>query len=230
MIKNFRFEDLSNKYDIHLKNNDIHVWIIELENAQKWSIQRWNWLSEEQKKEVRRYKLQDDKMRSLVSKVVLMELLEHYINLSHNDFKIETGMYGKPYINSRKADLIQFNISHSGSVVMLAFGKCKTLGLDVEMIRPIKNYKELAKNLYSFEEYLTIENMVDFFRCWTKKEAYLKALGTGLNKKLNSFSVVGNSIKDEEEILDRWNVVEIKVNNDYIAHIVINVLRKETVK
>lgn len=224
MIKTFRFYDLLKKDHIFLEKNDIHVWVIEWKKAQKWSKQRWECLSEEQKNEVRRYRFHDDKMRSLVSKTVLIELLEHYLYLPHSDFQIKKGTYGRPYIKSKKKGFsIQFNISHSGIIVMLAFGRCKTLGVDVEMIKPLNNYKELAKNLYSLEEYLIIENAVDFFRCWTKKEAYLKALGTGLNKRLNSFSVVGNNIKDKEEILDKWYVSEIKVNNDYIAHIVLNV-------
>ena len=78
---------------------------------------------------------------------------------------------------------------------MLVFGKELSLGVDVELIRDFSDMDAVAQHTFSRQEYLTFSNLpasqrpIGFFNCWTRKEAYVKALGAGLGYPLNSFDV-----------------------------------------
>lgn len=219
MIKRFKFSDIYNKNNITLIDNEIHVWIIKINESKNWSLEQQKYLTKQEHRDIGKYKFEEDRNRALVSKTVLMELLSHYTNTKYMDLNIMRNMYGKPYVKSSD---IRYNISHSGQVIMIGFGRCTALGVDIEIIRHIDGYKKLAQNLYAEEEYMAIQSLEEFFRYWTKKEAYLKALGTGLNKNLNSFTIIDNEIIDGRKCLKNWCVEEVKISKDYIAHIAIN--------
>lgn len=224
MLKKFDNYNLLKKQYISLEKNDIHVWIINWKQVKEYILSKLNYLPEEEISEVKKYKMKDDKMRTLSGRILLIDLLESYTNLPYYEFKIKRGKYGKPYIKTNlKENSIQFNVSHSKNIVMIAFCKCKRLGVDIESIRHVKDYKELAKNFYSVEEFEKVESEIDFLQFWTKKEAYLKALGMGLNKDLSSFIILGYRILDEGHILNNWYVIDVKIKEKYIASIVVNI-------
>lgn len=99
--------------------------------------------------------------------------------------------WGKPFWPD---DSIHFSIAHSGNMVWTAFCRNDTVGIDVEEMRPIPDIQEMATLLHP-EECRAIhaqqpsERDITFYRCWTRKEAVLKATGKGLNQPLNSFQV-----------------------------------------
>ena len=132
-----------------------------------------------------RYVRQEDALRCVTADALLR------MALGTNSYEIRTGEYGKPEISGRKD--FYFNLSHSGSWVVLAFGDSQ-VGVDVETYRENVNIASFAKRFFTPEEARYCLEASDnpyprFFQIWTGKESYLKYLGTGLQKELRSFSV-----------------------------------------
>ena len=103
--------------------------------------------------------------------------------------------YGKPYCPRCGA---HFSISHSGELVWLAVCREGPVGVDVEAMRPLPELAELAARLHPREQAHILSKAADeraeaFYRCWTRKEAVLKALGRGLSLPLDSFAVDAGS-------------------------------------
>ncbi|MDE7086812.1 MAG: 4'-phosphopantetheinyl transferase superfamily protein, partial [Clostridia bacterium] len=110
------------------------------------------------------------------------------------EVRIEKGEWNKPVLVQPKN--LFFNLSHSGEWTVIALSG-KEVGVDVQQIKPAD--MRLARRFFTREEAKAIENAPDpdklFYRIWTAKEAYLKAIGTGLNRPLNSIDVhVGESV------------------------------------
>ena len=105
------------------------------------------------------------------------------------DLSIERGTFGKPYLAQRPD--VHFNVSHSGTLVVCAVGEAP-VGADVETRGGYD--AGVAQMCFQGDEldWLAAEPDVDyaFTRLWTRKEAYLKLLGTGLSKPANSFSAL----------------------------------------
>ena len=136
------------------------------------------------------YLRQEDKVRCVAAHALVRYAVEKTLNLS--EFTVERDDYGKPHIQGRED--FHFNLSHSGSWVVIAYGE-SPVGVDVERIRMDAGKENIARRHFTPEEqeYLFSageENGERFFEIWTAKESYLKYLGTGLRRSLNSFSVV----------------------------------------
>ena len=99
--------------------------------------------------------------------------------------------YGKP---SLPGD-IEFNLSHAGGIALLAICQARRIGVDIEAFRPNVKCEQLAKHFFSPAEVAALMAVCDeqrraaFFACWTRKEAYVKALGKGLSMPLDAFDV-----------------------------------------
>ena len=136
------------------------------------------------------YLRQEDKSRCVAAHALIRYAVEKTLNLS--EFTVERDDYGKPHIQGRPD--FHFNLSHSGSWVVIAYG-ASPVGIDVERIRMDTGKENIARRHFTPEEQAYLfsageENGERFFEIWTAKESYLKYLGTGLRRSLNSFSVV----------------------------------------
>ena len=94
---------------------------------------------------------------------------------------------GKPYLRDYPG--VQFNLSHSGRYGVCALSAFP-VGVDVELIRPLR--REVARRFFTPAEaaWLDARPEAEFFRLWTRKESYIKAIGKGLTQRLDSFSVL----------------------------------------
>lgn len=136
------------------------------------------------------YLRQEDKVRCVAAHALVRYAVEKALNLS--EFTVERDEWGKPHIQDRPD--FHFNLSHSGSWVVIAYGE-SPVGVDVERIRMDAGKENIARRHFTPEEQEYVfsageENGERFFEIWTAKESYLKYLGTGLRRSLNSFSVV----------------------------------------
>ena len=130
-------------------------------------------------------KPEDKKLSLLAEHLLRFALKEEGIT----DYNILKGEHGKPYIENEN---IFFNLSHSGKVCICAVSD-KEVGCDVEKLG--KANMKVAKRFFSPEEFMALENADEsekddlFFRIWTMKESFIKAVGTGLGMALDSFSI-----------------------------------------
>ena len=161
-------------------------------------------LPQERQIKILRYKLADDRKRSLGAGLIINKILnENNVDIN----SIYYGSNGKPYV-----DKIFFNAAHSGN---FAFGVSsdKEIGCDVEIIK--KPRLDVAKRFFTENEYNYIihsENTSNaFYKLWTIKESYIKQGGEGLRTPLNSFEI--NINKDTITVSENN-----KEKNCYITH------------
>lgn len=113
-------------------------------------------------------------------------LLSHYLGISITQLHFETETHGKPMLKTPSAIPIQFNVSHTKGMALIALTLQHAVGIDVEWIDRNIHDGDIAKRYFSAREatYLTslsqTERTPQFFRLWTGKEAYLKMKGEGI--------------------------------------------------
>ncbi len=106
------------------------------------------------------------------------------------------GGHGKPAVARRRVPSdLRFNVSHSDDVAVYAFSRGREIGIDIESVRAIHDAEDIAARFFSrreYEAYLALgpsDRPLGFFNCWTRKEAFVKALGDGLDYPLDRFDV-----------------------------------------
>lgn len=132
--------------------------------------------------------------RKVLGELLLRAILKQEHNIPAHEIKLAHSEKNKPFLKSHPH--IHYNISHSGHWVVIAFSS-KPVGIDIEKIRDInfgiaRRYYSEQENQYLFS--LAKKKQLDyFFDLWTLKESYLKAIGTGLTRSLQSFTIQNNS-------------------------------------
>ena len=169
------------------------------------------------------------KLSSMATGLLLQELVRAELGVEPIQLIIGRGSQGKPYVEGYPE--FNFNISHSGDVVAIAYGDCQ-VGIDVEHIRCRENDLKVAKRCFAPGEYTFITDEafeVDlegvshsveerFFMVWTMKEAYLKYKGTGISVPMNSFQV-----KPYEGIIGDENLsCHLVAINDYVYSVCVD--------
>jgi 4'-phosphopantetheinyl transferase len=123
----------------------------------------------------------------------LRRILSRYLATSPQDIQFAYGNMGKPSLT--KELTIEFNVSHSGDLFVCAVTSGQLVGVDVELIRPLRDIPSIAKNFFSPAEQSHLVDLDEehrtlaFYECWTRKEAVIKATGQGLSRPLDSFDV-----------------------------------------
>jgi 4'-phosphopantetheinyl transferase len=150
-------------------------------------------LSADERARVDRFYFEKDRRSHLVSRGWLRLIIGRYLGRPPQELAFATNGYGKPSLQPEVP--LRFNVTHSGALVVVAVTLGRTLGVDVETIRPDTEVVELAERFFSVGERVALarvpaEQQRDaFFNGWTRKEAYLKAHGHGLSLPLDSFDV-----------------------------------------
>lgn len=133
-----------------------------------------------------------DRARFTAARAWLRRVLAAYLGEAPGDLAFAYGEYGKPRL-AQGAGRLDFNLSHTGGYALLAVSPGFPVGADIEAVRPVE--EKIAERFFSAAEVKALGALPaparqdGFFRCWTRKEAYLKALGCGLATPLDSFTV-----------------------------------------
>lgn len=152
--------------------------------------------SAQRQRRAKQYLRQDDKTRCVVADALVRYAVKTALGISDYTVSLEEG--GKPYIQEQPN--FHFNLSHSGRWVVIAYGD-SPVGIDIQQVH--KNQDKFSKicRLFAPDETEFIleaegtQQVQRFFRVWTSKESYLKYLGIGLRKALNSFSVLTDEME-----------------------------------
>jgi 4'-phosphopantetheinyl transferase len=153
-------------------------------------------LSNAERQRASRFAFDHDRRRYTVARAQLRQLLAARLGVLPESVELTYGAYGKPALARRFADLkLCFNISHSEDIAVYAFAFDREVGIDVEAIRPLSDADAIASRFFSRRENITYcalnpcDRPLAFFNCWTRKEAFIKALGDGLYRPLDRFDV-----------------------------------------
>jgi len=153
-------------------------------------------LSDAERHRARRFAFGRDARRFIVARARLRELLAARLGVGAESIEFEYGAHGKPVLSRRFAGSdLHFNVSHCDDVAAYAFSCGHTIGIDLEAVRVISDADDIAARYFSRRENTTYRTLnprdrpLGFFNCWTRKEAFVKALGDGLSIPLDRFDV-----------------------------------------
>ena len=133
---------------------------------------------------------------------------------SYSFADLQYSLFQRPYFKGS----VDFNISHSGNYVICAISSTNRIGIDIEEIKeiPLVDFDSLFSKEELQRIYQVKNDFIPFYTLWTQKEAYLKAIGTGLNVPLNEVIVNQGKISHNHE---EWFLHELKLDVDYICHL-----------
>jgi 4'-phosphopantetheinyl transferase len=217
---------------IEFPEDEVHLWWIELAAVAKGE-ERWKEiLSDDERARAARFHFLRDRQYFMATRAVLRMILASYAASDPQKVVFGYSAKDKPFLSGGHAGSdIEFNVSHSGDVALLAFARGRELGVDVEKVREDFEHETIARRFFSEEEQRQLavlasaERYAGFFRCWTRKEAYIKAQGIGLSLPLHQFDVSlkpGDvnallATRPDRSEAARWSLRELPAPDGYVA-------------
>lgn len=217
-------------HDLRLRQNEVHIWKAHLDLGPALAAQFSEVLSDLERSRAERFIFDIDRSRFVVARSVLRILLARYLNGSAETIEFVYGPNGKPGLRANSD--IRFNLAHSGGLALYAFSRGPELGLDVESRRRFTNLEnaKIVQSYFSTKEQAEfnsldpIRQQTAFYLGWTRKEAYLKARGAGLQMRLQSFDVSltpGGPARLTSEDASKWELHSFCLEPDFVAALVV---------
>jgi 4'-phosphopantetheinyl transferase len=179
--------------DFDLRDGQIHVWSFPAAAPASAIAELLRTLSPDERQRANQFRLEHLRDSFVVTRGVVRHLLGRYLRLSSAAIRFDYGPKGKPALAPVNA--FRFNVTHSGGLAAIALTAGCEIGFDLEQLRAIADLHRIAERFFRSEEAAGIvtlppeQQISVFFRCWTRKEAYLKASGDGLFTPLDRFTV-----------------------------------------
>lgn len=179
-------------YTSPLQQEQVHIWQLEWESASQTNLeQNLLFLSPLERRRAEEFYFEKDKNCYILSCSFLRKIISLYARIDPMQIQFTLGQYKKPYL--AKSNL-KFNLSHSNKIILYAFTLENDVGIDIEYMRSIdsESMLDIAKSIFSTMEFQEFNRLLGqqkieyFFRTWTRKEAYLKALGMGMHGSLET--------------------------------------------
>lgn len=215
-----------------IQANEIQVWrtIFDLSKAPKETL--LGTLSADELSRASRFRFEKDQRRFIEVRGILRQILAAYLQKPPHALQFHYNNNGKPVLANN--DTLQFNLSHSGNMALYAFTYNRNIGIDLEWIQQDIAIEEVASRFFSEPEIVSMQQLAEpkrnelFFQYWTRKEALIKATGTGLSFPVDTFdvsSVSGNILSpiilQTDDELPRWYVQDLWPGKEYKAAIVV---------
>ena len=217
--------------DLELSPDHIDVWQIPL--GPPMQIERCRTLlSWEELERCKVFKSEKRLREFIICRGLLRLLIARYLDTDPSTLDIAYTKHRKPYLPAASLGVpISFNITHSHNLALIALTLERMIGVDIEYIRHNVEFRKLAKRFFSKQESRALDAYDDtflpaaFFACWTRKEAFVKALGDGIAFGLADFSVSIDP-RDRDVTLQtdgntngagRWSIINLDIGSDYAA-------------
>jgi len=202
-----------------ISNNEVHLWYVHDQAIAIDSLpaNSYNILSVKERVQQQKFRLAKHRHQYFITRLVLRNVLSKYITSIKADAWVFTNnQYGKPRItNAIAAASLDFNISHTDNMIVIAIVCNTTVGVDVERINRQAEILQLAERVFTTDEIAKLRitplaaQRECFFKLWTLKESYIKARGMGMHIPLQQFGfdIIDNniSIKFLTDIIDNHN-------------------------
>lgn len=174
---------------------EVQVWIAGLDHAEDVVDRLAGVLSEDERERAARFHFRRDARRFIVGRATLRGILGECLGVEPGALAFSYGARGKPELGEPSGSDVQFSVSHSADVAVYAVTHGLRVGVDVERLRLGVDIEAIADGTFSPRERDALRRLPPaqrcegFFNCWTRKEAYIKAIGEGLAYPLERFSV-----------------------------------------
>ena len=209
----------------------VDVWSVRLDEPARTGSEILT-LSPDEIARANRFHFEKDRIHFTRCRSALRDLLAGYLAIPAADIRFEYLTSGKPQLAAEQnPSALQFNVSHSANMALIAIGSEHRLGVDIEKIRGDVDTSALAERFFSLRERAGLQALPEhlrvpgFFACWTRKEAFLKATGEGLSFPLEDFSVTTHpdldpeieEIKGSTDNGKRWFLADLSIVDGFRA-------------
>jgi 4'-phosphopantetheinyl transferase len=216
-----------------LVSGEVQLWAVRLNPCQDQIDRLAAWLSSSERKRAGRFRFGRDRRRYTVRHGFLRFLLGHHMSIPPESVRFMTGPASKPFLADDSG--LYFNLSHSGELALIGLSRDAELGVDIENTKIVDDADTIVRRLFSPREvaaYFQVpasERPVAFFNCWTRKEAFVKALGSGLALSLKLFdvSVLPDetvrivSINGDSKCARSWSLVHLEPSPGFVGALAI---------
>lgn len=215
-----------------LPDDVVQLWCVEL-GVLPVSEQSWlDILRPNEQARAQRFISAQARQHFLVTRGLLRNILAAYLLVAPKEVAFQESAMGKLSLAAPHANTgIKFNVSHSGGLGLLAFSRKREVGVDIELIHADVKIDAIGRRFFSVEEQRQLAlgslevKTESFFRCWTRKEAFIKAKGEGLSHPLDQFDVSLAPTDTECLLATRpdsseaymWSVRDVPVPSGYVA-------------
>jgi 4'-phosphopantetheinyl transferase len=214
-----------------LSPDEIHLWYATLDVPALQLEQLRHTLTPDEQDRASRFHFERDRTRFIAGRGILRNIISKYLELPPSQVQFSYGKRGKPFLQNSS---IHFNLSHSQELAIYAIALNRKVGIDLEAIRLMPDAEAIAKTFFSQSDYLRFQSLsteqqqLAFFNAWTRKEAYLKAVGEGLYQPPDQIEV--SFLPDEpvqllkiannSQVAQQWSIINIIPKADYIGALV----------
>lgn len=179
-----------------LDETAVHVWLVAVEQMAPYAGRLATLLAADERQRAQRFHFARDRQRYVVAHGLLRVLLGSYLGQPPDRLEFVSGPHGKPALSGATgASPLRFNLAHAPGRLLYAITARREVGVDIEEVRELPAAEPIAERFFSVREREAWRAVpahaktAAFFACWTRKEAYLKAIGTGLAMPLDAFAV-----------------------------------------
>jgi 4'-phosphopantetheinyl transferase len=212
--------------------NDIHIWRLSLEALSFLKPHLERFLAPDERERSARFIFDKDRKRYIIGRGALRIILGSYLKIQPEKIRFVYGLYGKPMLYTKNLrSIVHFNLSHSNNMALVAIARDAEIGVDIEYVRPLPDAEEIAERFFSTEEFAAFRSIPPakklnaFYKCWTRKESFIKAIGNGLSQSLHSFQVSlapGEparliSIDNDKKKAAEWTIWDLMPSEGYAA-------------
>ncbi len=222
---------------VALAQDEVHVWRVWLSAPAAAAAALWSLLAADEQARARAFHFERHRQPFIVARGMLRRILSRYAGIPPENLAFVYGPQGKPALRGcapggGEGAEVQFNLSHSQELALLAVTRLPAVGVDVEWMRPLTrahpragarpldDMMGIAAHFFAEGERARLAEMPAdqrhhaFFECWTRKEAYIKGIGEGLSRPLDQFEVAFGpderarllSVAADPEDVQRWSL------------------------
>ena len=221
-----------------LSEEEVHIWRADLELDEYFQSSFLKLLSPDEKNRAQKFRFAKDSRNFIAARGILRSLIGKYLEINPAEISFQYSKFGKPGIANNNS--LQFNISHSQNIALFAFTKKFNIGVDVEFVNPNIEVKDIAAKFFSTNEIMNLlalpeqQQALGFFNCWTRKEAFIKAVGEGLSFPLDKFEVSLEPGKPakllathwDPKAVSKWSMYSMSPGANFVGSLALRVLNK----
>jgi 4'-phosphopantetheinyl transferase len=215
-----------------LGENEAHIWRIDFSDWQGREDAFVSILTSDESERASRFRLLHDRQRFILRHGLLRTILSGYLGMPSASLRFDYSSYGKPDLHTDyHKNALHFNMSHSHQMALIAVASHEHIGVDIEYVRSDFDHQRIATQFFSIDEQEQLRRVAAaeraraFFMCWTRKEAYIKALGMGLSLPLDQFDVSLHPAQPAKLLAARndlpgpehWSLYHLEPARDYAA-------------
>jgi 4'-phosphopantetheinyl transferase len=212
--------------------SEVHVFCFSLRAGDSELAEFIETLSEDEIARAERFHFECHRRRYIVGRATLRRIVAGWVEIDPALLEFTYGATGKPALGGKPAESgIEFNLAHCEDLAVVAITRDAEVGIDLERVRFLPDFKELVARFFSRRESERFENLpaelkpCAFFNLWTRKEALLKATGEGIGHCLSQVEVTflpGEpvrflSLPRHVGALTEWRLKDLPIEQGYAA-------------